>query len=327
MNAPFDDLDLRIVGALLAHPRATNAQIAAAVFTSEATVSRRVAALLGSGAVRVIGVLDGEATRRARSVFVRLRCRPGHGQRTAQALAEWPETGSVKLLTGSVDCVAEIQYTSPGHLLALTRDRLPALDGVLAIWSNQVIRRFATPHRWLPDLIPAHLAAELRALRTDWWDDRIPTVPIHCDPLDRRIVDTLSTDGRSSWQQIADRCGVSAVTARRRAESLMTSGALRMRTVVEPDALGLEIDAFVALTINPTQLGRAGELLASHPAVLMMAATTGDRNLCGEVALPSDAALYEFLSDTIGGLPGLQLADVAVSLQSVKRGGMVAAAT
>lgn len=59
--------------------------------------------------------------------------------------------------------------------------------------------------------------------------------------------------------------------------------------------------------------------------MLMMAATTGDRNLCGEVALPSDAALYEFLSETVGGLPGLQFADVAVSLQSVKRAGRTAA--
>mgnify|MGYP001090128544 CR=1 FL=1 len=30
-----------------------------------------------SGAVRVIGVMDSETTRRARSLFVRLRCRPG----------------------------------------------------------------------------------------------------------------------------------------------------------------------------------------------------------------------------------------------------------
>ncbi|MEW2375984.1 hypothetical protein AB0883_07740 [Micromonospora sp. NPDC047812] len=53
----------------------------------------------------------------------------------------------------------------------------------------------------------------------------------------------------------------------------------------------------------------------------MIAATTGDRNLCGEIALESDAALYEFLSGTIGQLPGLQHADVAVALRSVKRAG------
>ncbi|MDR5699232.1 Lrp/AsnC family transcriptional regulator [Agromyces aerolatus] len=317
----MDDLDRRITGALLANPRATNAQISDAVFTSEATASRRVARLLSTGAVRVIGVLDGEATGRTRSVFVRLRCRPGEAHRTAQRLSGWPECGSVKLVTGSVDCIAEIGYTSNDHLLAITLERLPALDGVLAVWSNQVIRRFATPHSWLPDLLPAEVVGQLRAHRLDPWSDPLPDRQVKTDALDHRIAAALGEDGRISWQRLAERCDASAVTVRRRVESLMSAGALRMRTVVEPERIGLPVNAFVALSVNPTQLSRAGELLAEHPSTLMISATTGERDLCGEVALESDAALYGFISSTIGGLPGLQHADVAVALQSLKRAG------
>lgn len=117
-----------------------------------------------------------------------------------------------------------------------------------------MIRRFSTPHRWLPDLLAPELVATLRALRTDWWDDRVSDEPVVLDALDARIVDALRDDGRSSWQQVAERCGVSAVTARRRAEALMAAGALRMRTVVEPERLRLPVDAFVSLNVNPTQL-------------------------------------------------------------------------
>lgn len=317
----MDDLDRQVVGALLAHPRATNAQIAEVVFSSEATVSRRLNRLIGSGAVHVIGVLDGETTSRTRSLFVRLRCRPGTAERNAEHLASWPECGSVKLLTGSVDCVAEISYTSNEHLLRLMLEELPALDGVLALWSNQVIHRFSTPHSWLPALLPDDLVLRLRSRRMDRWAEPLPTVPAATSDVDERIAAELATDGRLGWQQLADRCRVSPVTARRRTEAMMTSGALRTRTVVEPEAIGLPVDAFVSLNINPTQLGRAGELLAQHPAVLMIAGTTGDRNLCGEIALGSDAELYRFLSETIGALPGLQHADVAVALRSVKRAG------
>ncbi|WP_172979866.1 Lrp/AsnC family transcriptional regulator [Agromyces agglutinans] len=322
----MDDLDRRIVGALLASPRASNAQISEVVFTSEATVSRRVARLIAQGTVRVIGVLDGEATRRTRSLFVRLRCRPGAAHRSAERLAAWPECGSVKLLTGSVECVAEINYTSNEHLLAITLEQLPALDGVLAVWSNQVIRRFATPHSWLPALLPDELVEQLRAQRLDPWHDPLPDRPATTDALDERIAAALAQDGRLGWQRLAELCDASPVTVRRHAESLMLSGALRMRTVVEPERIGLPVSAFVSLNVNPTQLGRAGELIAEHPSVLMISATTGDRNLCGEVALESDAALYAFISDTIGGLPGLQHADVAVALQSVKRAGRIVAA-
>ena len=316
-----DDLDRRIVGALLANPRATNSQISDAAFTSEATASRRVGRLIRDGAVRVIGVLDGEATGRSRSLFVRLRCRPGDGNRSAQRLAAWPECGSVKLVTGSVDCIAEINYTSNDHLLAITLEQLPSLDGVLAVWSNQVVRRFATPHSWLPELLPEEIAAQLRSQRLDPWQDPLPGQSVRLDALDERIADALAVDGRLGWQQLADHCDASPVTVRRHTESMLASGALRMRAVVEPEGVGLPVNAFISLSVNPTQLGRAGEMLAQHPSMLMIAATTGDRNLCGEVALGSDAALYEFISATIGGLPGLQHADVAVALRSVKRAG------
>ncbi|QEA27779.1 Lrp/AsnC family transcriptional regulator [Microbacterium sp. PI-1] len=318
-----DDLDRRIVGALLANPRATNAQISDAVFTSEATASRRVSRLIAEGAVRVIGVLDGEATARSRSLFVRLRCRPGDGNRSAQRLAAWPECGSVKLVTGSVDCVAEINYTSNDHLLAITLEQLPSLDGVLAVWSNQVVRRFATPHSWLPELLSEEIAAQLRSQRFDPWRDPLPGDLVRLDALDERIADALAGDGRLGWQQLADRCDASPVTVRRRAEAMFGSGALRMRAVVDPESVGLPVNAFISLSVNPTQLGRAGEMLAEHPSTLMISATTGDRNLCGEVALSSDAALYEFISSAIGGLPGLQHADVAVALRSVKRAGLL----
>ncbi|MFE0588219.1 Lrp/AsnC family transcriptional regulator [Micromonospora echinospora] len=323
-DGSLDELDRRIIGALLAHPRATHAQIGEAVFTSEATVSRRIPRLLRAGGVRVIGVMDGEATRRARSLFVRLRCRPDAASRSAEHLARWRECGSVKLLTGSVDCLAELSYTSNQHLLQLMSEQLPGLDGVLAVWSNQVIRRFSTPHNWSPQLLPPEAVDRLRAQRVDHWDEQPPAgPPPRLSPLDEAIVAQLAVDGRQGWQQVAEGCGVSAATVRRRAEAMMTAGVLRMRTVVEPSVVGLAVNAFVCLSVNPTQLGQAGELLAGHPAVLMIAATTGDRNLCGEIALESDAALYEFLSGTIGGLPGLQHADVAVALRSVKRAGLV----
>ncbi|MEN3612139.1 Lrp/AsnC family transcriptional regulator [Plantactinospora sp. ZYX-F-223] len=319
----MDELDRRIIGALLAHPRATHAQIGEAVFTSEATVSRRVPRLLRSGTVRVIGVIDSEATRRARSLFVRLRCRPGTARRSAEHLARWQESGSVKLLTGSVECVAEVAYTSNEHLLQLMLDQLPGLDGVLAVWSNQVIRRFSTPHGWSPSLLPADVVDRLRAQRMDQWSEQPPVgSPPPLSRLDESIVASLAVDGRQGWQQLAERCGASPVTVRRRTEAMMTAGFLRMRTVIEPSVVGLPVNAFIALSVNPTHLGQAGELLAAHHAVLMIAATTGDRNLCGEVALESDSALYAFLSGTVGQLPGLQHADVAVVLQSVKRAGV-----
>lgn len=322
----LDSLDRLVIGALLAHPRATHAQIGQAVGSSEATVSRRVARLLQAGVVRVVGVLDSQVSRRARSVFVRLRCRPGAARGVADALAHWRETGSVKLLTGSVDCVAEIAYTSNDHLARLMMDDLPRLEGVVATSSNQVIRRFSTPHSWHAGILSSHAVRMLQATRRDPCGEvPEPDTAVPLTPLDERLVDELVKDGRLTWQELGNRCGVAPSTARRRAERLMSQGILRMRTVVEPHVIGLPVDAFIWLSINPTKLDAAGEILAQHQNVLMIAATTGDRNLCGEIAVASDGALYDFLATTVGNLPGLQDADVAVGLRTLKRASRVLA--
>lgn len=320
MMAELDDLDRCVIGALLTHPRATAAQIGRAVGGSEATVSRRLSRLLRDDLVRVTGVLDMEATRRARSVFVRLRCRPGSGRTAAYQLAQWDEAGSVKLLTGNVDCMAELAYTSNEHLMRLMMEELPHLDGVVATSSTQVIRRFSTPHNWGPGLLPDATAQALRAERLDHWDERVyPEEPTTIGSLDERLIELLARDGRMGWQELAGECGVMPVTARRHVEAMMTRGIVRMRTVVEPAVIGLPVGAFVWLSISPTQLGRAGQVLAGRPEVLMISATTGDRNLCGEIAVASDRALYEFLADTVGTLPGLLHAEVTTELRSVKR--------
>jgi DNA-binding Lrp family transcriptional regulator len=328
-TAKVDALDRLVVAALLAHPRATHAAIGEAVRSSEATVSRRVARLRRAGVIRPVAVLDARRVdHRAASVFVRLRCSPGAGSGLAQPLSRWRDAGSVKLLTGSVDCVAEVAYTSNEHLYRLMMEDLPRLEGVVSTFSNQVIRRFSTPHGWCPALLPDEAVRRLRADRADHWDERPGEDAMEpLSPLDRLVVAELGRDGRLGWQELATRCGVTPSTARRRTESLMIRGLLRMRTVVEPDVLGLPVNAFIWLNINPTMLGTAGDTLARHRDVIMIAATTGDRNLCGEIAVASDSALYDFLSGTIGHLPGLLAADVAVGLRTIKRAGMQLAAT
>jgi len=92
-----------------------------------------------------------------------------------------------------------------------------------------------------------------------------------------------------------------------------------MRTVVDPGLLGFPVTAYLWLRVNATHLSAAGRLLAAHPAVVNIAATTGEQNLCGEVALADDDALYEFLTGTVGRIAGLQDTDVTVELRTLKR--------
>ncbi|TDE92655.1 Lrp/AsnC family transcriptional regulator [Occultella glacieicola] len=320
MTDPVDvqDVDVRIVAALLAHPRARVGALAEAAGTSAPTVSRRLASLLGP-VVRVVAVIDQQRSDAGFAVFLRLRCVPGASADVARAVSEWPESGYVSVIGGELDCAAQLHVRSTRHLLEITGDRLRCVRGVIGSSTSKIIRRFSTPHGWTGAVLSERAMTVLRSGRLDHWTEDRRQVSHRMDDLDHAVAAELAEHGRRSWREVADPLGIQPATARRRAEAMMAAGLLRLRTVVQPAALGQPVVAFIWLRVAPSRLESVGRALAAHPNVLNIAATTGHTNLCGEVALASDEALYRFITEDVGQLPGVAGVDVSDGLDVIKR--------
>lgn len=320
----MDDLDRRIVAALVLSPRAGWPVVAEAVHASEATVSRRAARLLADGEVHVAATLDVLATERGVPVFVRVRCRPGKALDVANALTSWPNVRYVALVSGFADCLIEVVPTGNDDLLRITLVDLPRLDGVDGSSSVVVLRRYTTGVSWNPGLLPDSAVAALRAHRPDRWDRVHPesTVPALTE-TDEALVAALAEDGRMRWRDLAARAGVMESTARRRVGAMFANGALRLRAVVEPGALGLPVTAFVWIRADPGKVDAVARRLTAHPAVLLLSATAGEHNIYGEVAVAGHADLHGFLTGTLGGIPGIRDLDVTLGLRTLKRASII----
>ncbi|MEU9831459.1 Lrp/AsnC family transcriptional regulator [Streptosporangium sp. NPDC048047] len=320
----MDEVDLRVIAALIADPRASWPAVARAVNVSEATVSRRAARILSSGLVHVAATLDVLATGRGVPVFVRVRCEPRRTVSVANALTGWPSVRFVSLVSGAADCLVELVAADRSDLLDLTLLRLPELDGVVGSSSEIVLRRFTTGVGWDPGLLDPAAVTALRAGRLDRWDRAHPTelVPPLSD-VDELLVAALAEDGRMRWRDLAARVGTMESTARRRVENLCRSGALRLRTIVEPETLGLPVTAFLWLRVDPHRVDAVAGELARHPAVLLLCATAGEHTICGEVAVAEYSDLHGFLTGTLGAIPGIRDVDVTMGLQTLKRASIV----
>lgn len=320
----MDELDRRVIAALVVHPRASWPAVASAVNASEATVSRRAGRILGSGRVHVTATLDVLATGRGVPAFVRVRCAPGRSVAVANALAGWPSVRFLSLVSGAADCLAEVVATDRDDLLDLTVLRLPELDGVTGSSSEVVLRRFASGVGWDPGILPADAVAALRAQRLDRWDRPQPTEP--APPLtevDELLVAALAEDGRMRWRELAARAGVMESTARRRVENMCRSGALRLRTVVEPETLGMPVTAFLWLRVDPGRVDAVAHELSRRPEVLLLCATAGEHAMYAEVAVAEYARLHRFLTETLGGIAGIRDVDVTLGLRALKRASIV----
>ena len=120
--------------------------------------------------------------------------------------------------------------------------------------------------------------------------------------------------------KLANEVGVGESIVRRRLEVLIESGAIRPTALVEPKALGFEIELFVSIRCELGQLERVAQALRAVPTVRFLSATTGVYDLVAEVVLRAEADIYDFYTHTLGTIPGLAGVDMAVEIRTVKRG-------
>ncbi|MET8992743.1 Lrp/AsnC family transcriptional regulator [Nonomuraea wenchangensis] len=320
-DVEIDALDRAIAAALQLNGRAPWSLVARLVGASESTVVRRAAALGERGLLRVIGVVDVLRCGLGVPVLSRFRCRPGTTYDVAAAIAARPEARFVAVVSGSADCVAE--FVVPTHAAigeVMIADVPGGGDRVSESETHAVMRTFVSNHDWNPGVLDEAATAELRDAAEPPFEDFFGEgPPDRLDELEQAIVRALGEDGRMPYKTLAKVAGSSESTVKRRVESLVRRGCLRFRTLTEPEVLGYALEFMLWLEVEPGLLERAGRQLAAHPGTRYLSATTGRFNLAAQVALRHYGALFRYLTDDVGSLPGLRAADVTLQLTTLKR--------
>jgi DNA-binding Lrp family transcriptional regulator len=114
---PVDDLDKRIVAALVGDARATYAEVGAQVGLSAPAVKRRVDRLLASGAITGFSAqVDPSALGWTTEAYVELFCRGRTSPSDiAAAVAKYPEVIDACTITGEADALLHIRASDVRH--------------------------------------------------------------------------------------------------------------------------------------------------------------------------------------------------------------------
>ncbi|MEV7520555.1 Lrp/AsnC family transcriptional regulator [Streptomyces sp. NPDC091371] len=313
-DEPIEDVlglrDQRLIAALQCDGRLTAERAAEVLGLNVRVVHRRLAALLGSGTVRVSARAGGTAF--PPGMLLRIKVLRGKAETVARALAERDDVPYVDLSAGG-DEIGAVLLADPGAPNRLVFRQLPATGSVLSVDAQTVLHVFegGTAADWRLDVLtPAERAALTPAL---------PRVPAGApDGTDRGILAALAEDGRATAAVVARRTGGAESTVRRRLASLRERGLLLTEVHVDARRLGLYVDANLGMRVPPGELDALGRRLAGHPAVHGVLATTGAANLHVAVWLPGLADLYAFLTRDIGGL-GIPSVDTFLVGRAVKR--------
>ncbi|WP_308282659.1 Lrp/AsnC family transcriptional regulator [Pseudonocardia nigra] len=129
------------------------------------------------------------------------------------------------------------------------------------------------------------------------------------DDVDRAILRILSVDARISNKELADRVGVAQSTCLTRVRALRESGVIRgYHADVDPRALGHDLEAMIAIRLQPHARATMGEVIATlsrRPEVLDVYFVAGANDFLLHVATASTDELRRFVGDHLNRDPAI----------------------
>jgi Lrp/AsnC family leucine-responsive transcriptional regulator len=140
------------------------------------------------------------------------------------------------------------------------------------------------------------------------------------DATDISAIKALQASGRESWAALGELMGLTGPAAADRVRRLEERGVIRGYTaLVDPDALGVGLAAFVAVTLDrPRDRARFLTLVARLPEIQECHHTAGEDDYLLKVRCRSTADLERLLTRELKGLTGVVRTRTTVVLRTVK---------
>ncbi len=142
------------------------------------------------------------------------------------------------------------------------------------------------------------------------------------DLIDQKILSFLIKNARMPFLEIARECGVSGAAIHQRVKRLEANGVITgSRLLVKPQALGLNICAFVSVSLS--EANKYPEVIAAFrniPEIVECHFVTGNHALLIKLYCLDHEHLMEVLLNTIQKIPHIQSTETQISLnQAIER--------
>jgi Lrp/AsnC family transcriptional regulator, regulator for asnA, asnC and gidA len=138
------------------------------------------------------------------------------------------------------------------------------------------------------------------------------------DDINKRIIEHLQRDGRTSYAALAKTIGLSEAAVRQRVQRLLDGGMMQIVAVTDPLMLGFARQAMVGVKVSG-DLRKAAEALAAIPEVDYVVICAGGYDLLAELVCTDDEHLLHLLNEAIRTVPGVTATETFMYLKLAKQ--------
>ncbi|HET6704881.1 Lrp/AsnC family transcriptional regulator [Amycolatopsis sp.] len=306
------EMDLKLVHALQAAPRATWQEIGRSLGVDPGTAARRWQGLVEAGSARVTAYPEVRLWAQDHcNAFIELDLRPTARAHAVEVLSRVPQIASISIVSSGRDLFLTVLTPDLATLSRLVLEKLQQLPGLRGTRTHAVTTVYGEGNHWRLDALSPQqrVPGPPKAGNRPVWNDGY-----------REVLRALG-DGRSPAADIAARTASSGSTVRRRLTEMIGGGLLSLRCEVAQPITGWPVAATFWARVPPNELHRTATALTELPEVRLCAATTGADNLVMTLWLRSLGDVQRLEAELAGKLPALTLTDRAVTLHAAKRMG------
>lgn len=127
------------------------------------------------------------------------------------------------------------------------------------------------------------------------------------DEIDEQIIDLLLVDGRMSCSEISAAIGhITERSVRYRLTRLIDNQIIHISAIVSPSAIGFNVIADVFIQVEPGLVREIAQMLAEREEISYVACSTGEVDISIQVVASSNEAVFDFVTNVIGKIPGVR---------------------
>lgn len=143
------------------------------------------------------------------------------------------------------------------------------------------------------------------------------------DETDRKLLNLLQGDAKVPYAKLAKRLGISSSGIYKRVKRLMDAGVIKkFVVVVDPQAVGKKLKAFIGVSTSPGTCGQVIAQLNRRPEVLEIHEVVGEHDLFLKLIIDDTLGLNKVLHE-IDRIPGVSSTRTLVVLKTEKETGLI----
>ncbi len=306
LEADLTAADLAIIDELQRDARQPLTTIAARIGTSEASVRRRVRALVDADVIAITAVADPRVFGLHALAWLGLSVEAARVEAVAEALVELPQIDYAVITSGELNVMAEAACATLDDLYALVLS-LRRLPGVLRTETFPYLRLLRQNFEW--NRAAGGESSTVRALPSG-----------ELQPLDVSIIRALQRNGRASFRELGASLGISERLLSARYSELAEGGAVRVSAVVNPRNLGWKALAWLGIHLaGGADFEQVAGRLAGVAGVSYLVVASGRYDFMAEVVCRTPDDLLATLSGPIGSIEGVASVEIFPYLRLLYR--------